>query len=301
MRRGWAMAAVAVSAALWGGMFVVSRVVLGYVSALPLVELRIVIALIVLAPFAVRQRIWRLTGRQVAAIAVIGVVGYTASLSLQFIGTAATSASLGSLITASAPSFIVLFGAIGGERPTRRNVLALAIALLGVTLIAGIDVPSGVSLIGIGALVAAAVTWALYTVLGRRLARSVSLLATLYWGLLAGGIALLPLALPVWPDLTRLSPGVWLGIVYLGAVAMAVAFFLWNYGFAHLSPDTGAVFGLLQPVVGTALGALLLGERLTALTALGGMLILAGAALAGFSATTARDTPLKPIQTIPPE
>lgn len=301
MQRGWAMAAVALSAALWGGMFVVSRVVLRYIPALPLVELRIIIALVVLAPFAIRQHIWRLTVRQVAAIALIGIVGYTASLSLQFIGTAATSASLGSLITASSPSFIVLFSALGGERPTRRNLGALAVALVGVTLIAGIDVPGGVSLIGIGALVAAALTWALYTVLGRRLARSVSLLATLYWGLLAGGIALLPLAVPTWPDLSQLSLGVWLGVVYLGAVAMALAFFLWNYGFAHLAPDTGAVFGLLQPVVGTALGALLLGERLTLLTALGGMLILAGAALAGLGATRTRSGSITLVQTRQPE
>jgi drug/metabolite transporter (DMT)-like permease len=77
------------------------------------------------------------------------------------------------------------------------------------------------------------------------------------------------------------SPTLWLEILYLGLIAMALAFFLWNYGFAHLPSDVGAVFGLFQPLVGVALGVALLGERLTTLGIVGALGIVAGAALAG--------------------
>jgi drug/metabolite transporter (DMT)-like permease len=284
MRRWLAMGALASAAALWGLMYVVSRVALQTVPALPLVLMRVVISLICLAPFAVRARFWRVTPRQLGWLALIGLTGYTCSLSLQFLGTALTSASLGSLITSAAPAFIVLFAALGGERPTSRTLLALALALAGVALIVGVDVPVGGSLTGILALVGAAASWALYTVLGRRLARELPLLTTLFWGLLLGGLAVVPLAAPQWPSLDQMrhySPTLWLEILYLGVIAMALAFFLWNYGFAHLPSDVGAVFGLFQPLVGVALGVALLRERLTALGLVGALGIVAGAALAG--------------------
>jgi drug/metabolite transporter (DMT)-like permease len=296
MRRWLAMGALASAAALWGLMYVVSKDALATVPALPLVVMRIVISLAVLAPFAVRARFWRVSWGQLWRLALIGLAGYTASLSLQFIGTALTTASLGSLITSAAPALIVIFAALGGERPTRRALLALAIALAGVALIVGVDIPAGVSWPGALALVGAAVTWALYTQLGRTLARGVPLVTALVWGLLLGGLAVVPLAAPQWPTLDAMrhySLTLWLEIVYLGAVAMALAFWLWNYGFAHLPADVGAVFGLAQPLVGVALGVALQHDTLTPLAALGGLAILAGAALAGTggSARVALDTP----------
>jgi drug/metabolite transporter (DMT)-like permease len=286
MRRWLAMSALASAAGLWGLMYVVSRFALEIVPALPLVVMRIVISLVVLAPFAIRARFWRVTWGQLGRLALIGVVGYTASLSLQFIGTALTSASLGSLITSASPALVVMFAAMGGERPTRRALLALGLALIGVALIVGVDVPAGLSVQGTLALAGAAATWALYTALGRTQARGVPLVTALFWGLLFGGIAVTPLAAPQWPSFETMrhySLTLWLEIFYLGAIAMALAFFLWNYGFAHLSADVGAVFGLAQPLVGVALGVAIQGDQLSPLAALGGAAIIAGAALAGLS------------------
>ncbi len=284
MRRWLAMGALASAAALWGLMYVISRVALQTVPALPLVVMRLLISLACLAPFALRERFWRVKRRQLGRLALVGLTCYVCSLPLQFIGTALTSASLGSLITSAAPAFIVLFAAFAGERPTLRTTLALALALAGVALIVGVDIPVGVSLAGTLALLGAAVSWALYTVLGRGLARELPLLTILYWGLLIGVLVDIPLAAPQWPSLDQMrhySPTLWLEILYLSVIAMALAFFLWNYGFAHLPSDVGAVFGLFQPLVGVGLGMALLGERLSTLGVVGALGIVAGAALAG--------------------
>lgn len=290
MRRWLAMGALAGAAGLWGLMYVISKYALATVPALPLVAMRIVISLVVLAPFAIRAHFWRVSWGQVWRLGLIGLAGYTASLSLQFIGTALTSASLGSLITSASPALVVAFATLSGERPTRRALLALAIALAGVALIVGVDIPAGLSWPGALALVGAAATWALYTQLGRSLARGIPLVTALVWGLLLGGLAVIPLAAPQWPSLDAMrhySLTLWLEIIYLGAIAMALAFWLWNYGFAHLPADVGAVFGLAQPLVGVALGVALQGDTLTPLAALGGLAIIAGAALAGLGGRAA--------------
>ena len=53
---------------------------------------------------------------------------------------------------------------------------------------------------------------------------------------------------------------VWWGILYLGVVSTALAFYLWNKGFTLLDASTGSLFFFAQPVVGAVLGWLLLGE-----------------------------------------
>ncbi|MDA8218062.1 MAG: DMT family transporter [Dehalococcoidales bacterium] len=81
------------------------------------------------------------------------------------------------------------------------------------------------------------------------------------------GSALAPLPLPAV-----------LGVLYLGAVSTAGAFYLWNKGMALLESDVAAVFFFAQPVVGAFLGWLLLHERLGPSFFLGGALIFAGVA-----------------------
>jgi drug/metabolite transporter (DMT)-like permease len=77
-----------------------------------------------------------------------------------------------------------------------------------------------------------------------------------------------------------LPAAVWWGTLYLGVVSTAVAFYLWNKGFTLMDAATGSLFFFAQPVVGAALGWLLLGERLSARFLLGTAVIIAGGVLA---------------------
>ena len=68
------------------------------------------------------------------------------------------------------------------------------------------------------------------------------------------------------------QPLVWAGVLYVGVVSTALAFYLWNKGFEYIDAATGSLYLFLQPLVGSVLGAMLLGEPL-------GWGFLAGAAL----------------------
>jgi drug/metabolite transporter (DMT)-like permease len=71
-----------------------------------------------------------------------------------------------------------------------------------------------------------------------------------------------------------------LGLLYLGAAASALAFLLWGYGLRHLAAGQAAAFANLNPLVGVAVAALLLGEPVSAAQIAGGVLILSGVWLA---------------------
>jgi drug/metabolite transporter (DMT)-like permease len=270
------------AAAIWGGMYVVSKFVLGFVPPLTLVLARLVVGALTLGLIAALSGQPRVCRRDLPFMALLGFVGLAVSMVAQFAGTRLSTAANAALITSATPAFLVLFAwPILGERLTLARVVGLALATAGVaatTLLAGesVDLAGGSALLaGNALLVVAAVTWALYSVLSRVAARRhpvliVTLYATLFGALFTG--PLVPLELAAAP-LGPIPPLAWLGVLYLGVVSTAGAFYLWNKSIALLGAGLPAVLFFAQPVVGGLLGALLLGERLGLPFFLGGALI----------------------------
>ena len=63
------------------------------------------------------------------------------------------------------------------------------------------------------------------------------------------------------------------GILFLGVISTALAMVLWNTAFAFVDASLASLTFFAQPVVGTFLGWLFLGEQITPLFLLGGLLI----------------------------
>lgn len=69
------------------------------------------------------------------------------------------------------------------------------------------------------------------------------------------------------------------GLLYLGIISTALAFILWNRGLQLLNASSGGLFFFFQPLVGTLLGWLLLGESIGGTFWIGSFLILSGVLL----------------------
>jgi len=264
--------------AIWGGMYVVSKIVLEVIPPFSLIVLRLALGILTLAVIVLVRRGWSVTRRQFWAISGVGAVGYGVSLGFQFVGTKLSTAENGALVTSSTPAFVLLFAALLlGERITLRRLLALAIATAGV--VAVIDLRNAALspsfFWGNLCLVAAALTWALYSVLVRKVTRDTNVLTTTLIAFIGG----LPVCLPpaVWELATggwgHVGPGVMGGVLFLGIISTALAMFLWNTAFAVLDAGAASLTIFAQPVVGTLLSVLFLGERLTPLFIVGGILI----------------------------
>jgi drug/metabolite transporter (DMT)-like permease len=284
MRRLGILSGIAASA-IWGGMYVVSKVVMEVIPPFSLLTLRLLLGTLTLWIIVAFTGGIGFTRKQLLQVLAVGWVGYGVSLGFQFVGTKLSTASNGALVTSTTPAFIILFAAmILREKITHRQLIALGLSTLGV--LAVID-PRSARLspdlfLGNLSLVAAAITWALYSVLVRKVTRDlntlrVSLVA--FWGGLvvtipAGGWELSR------SGLGEITPGVIWGILFLGIISTALAMFLWNTAFANLEAGVASLTFFAQPIVGAGLGALFLGEKLTPLFLFGGALIGIGLWLA---------------------
>ncbi len=283
--RGKALVAGLLATSIWGGMYVVSKVVLEVIPPFGLLSLRLVLGAAVLLAVAGAQRHPPPAGKRILRLLGVGVVGYGVSLGFQFVGTKLSTAANGALVTSATPAFVLLFAAwLLREPVTRRKGLALLLSTVGVVIV--VD-PREARLApdlfwGNLALVAAALTWALYSVLVRAVTRHVDVLWTSLLAFVGGLLLTAPLAL--WEGLALgWGPITWpvvAGVLYLGVVSTALAMYLWNYAFARLEAGVAAMTFFAQPVVGAALGAGLLGERLSGGFFLGGLLIALGVILA---------------------
>lgn len=284
MKRVGIFSGIAASA-IWGGMYVVSKVVLEVIPPFTLLSLRLLLGTFTLWVIVAFTGGIGFSRKQMLQVLAVGWVGYGVSLGFQFVGTKLSTASNGSLVTSTTPAFIILFAAlILGEKITRRQQIALGVSTLGV--LAVID-PRSAQIssdlfLGNLSLVAAAITWALYSVLVRKVTRNldtlrVSLVA--FWG---GMLVTLPAG--AWEishdGVGEITPGIIWGVLFLGIISTALAMYLWNTAFATLEAGVASLTFFAQPVVGAGLGALFLREKLTPLFLLGGALIGLGLWLA---------------------
>ena len=267
------------AASIWGGMYVVSKVVLDVIPPFALLSIRLVMGALVLGIIIYfRKSKTEFTKEQFWKSLLVGVVGYGISLGFQFVGTKLSTASNGSLVTSATPAFVLIFAPfLLGEKTTTRRIVALVVSTLGV--LAVID-PRNAELSptlfwGNMSLLAAALTWALYSVLVRKVSQSGDLLTSSAVMLLGG----LPssIAFGFWEVNTQgvgaITPGIIGGLLFLGIISTAIAMFLWNYAFAELPAAVASLTFFAQPVVGTLLGWFFLSETITPLFLFGGALI----------------------------
>lgn len=270
------------AASIWGGMYVVSKVVLEVIPPFALLSIRLIMGALTLGMVIYfRKNKVAVTKSLFWNSLLVGFVGYGISLGFQFVGTKFSTASNGSLVTSATPAFVLMFAPyLLGEQNTLRRLIALTIASLGV--VAVIDPRtaelSPILFWGNMSLLAAALTWALYSVLVRKISQSSDLLTSSALMLLGGVPS--SLAIGLWEINTQgvgeITWGIIGGLLFLGIVSTAIAMFLWNYAFATLPASVASLTFFAQPVVGTLLGWFFLNEKITPLFLLGGVLIGVG-------------------------
>ena len=287
---------LAIAAALWGGMYVVSAETFAAIPPATLGLLRLALGVAALAAFAA-LRGESLGWAKVPKGAVLRAgVAVAASILLQFAGTALTSAVEGSVVTMATPVFVLIFGRLlEGIRVPRQAWLGITLAAIGVAALAlrssgaeGLVAHASASrLLGIAMLIGGGAAWALFSSLGRPIVAAVGARNAVT---LSAGLAI-PMLLPfVMVELAAggidlaaaTTPSTLLAVLYLGVGATSIGWSCWYRGYAAAPPRLAAGVLFLQPLVAAALGVGLLHEALDGGLALGALFLLGGVAMISF-------------------
>ena len=268
-----------IASIIWGAMFVVVKIIVDEVHPIQLVWLEYLIALVFLIGYSIMKREkWHINWPDLKLIFWIGIIGNTISLVAQEMGTGLSNAQTGSVITSTIPAFMIIFGwLILKEKLDKVKIFSVVIAILGVVMIVGLKMSGTNVILGVLLLVLDSIAWALMSVLVKKVKTYSSLQITIMSTVVAV-VALTPFILSDMSSLTSinfLDPKVIWSLLYIGAVSTAVAYVMWNRGLQIVSAGSSGLFYLIQPIVGSFLGWLLLGEQISVGFVIGSALILA--------------------------
>ena len=279
---------LAAVALLWGGTFIAGRLLATDLPPFTAASGRFAVAAILLWLLArlLEGGLPRLSHRQMLSTALLGCSGIFLYNLCFFSALADMPASRTALFVALNPALTALAAALLlRERLATRQWGGIALALAGAWIIISRGEPVAAihdlaRAFGRGELMmlGAVTSWAAYTLVGRLALAGLSpVAATCYatfWGLgmlLAGAASEWTQWSAAQVSLTHMA-----AIAYLGALGTVVAFVWYYQGVRQLGPARTAVFNNLVPVCGVGLGALMLGEPVTAAMAGGGALAIAG-------------------------
>ena len=273
-------------AAIWGASFLFMRMGAAEFGPLTMTMLRVGGAALLLLPLLV----WR--GQAGAlrshwrAIAVVGVVNSAIPFVLYTVAALAINAGLSAIFNATSPLWGALIAALWlKDRLTLSRALGLAVGFAGVLTLAWgkasfhpgeHGVSAGVAIL---ACLGATLGYGIGANYTQRMLQGVPPLAVAAGSQAAATLVLLVPGLWAWP-VEAPSGTAWWAVTALALLCTGVAYLLYFRLIAHVGPARAISVTYLLPVFGVLWGALFLGEPVTATMGVGGVIILAGTALA---------------------
>jgi len=276
--------AALVTMVLWASAFIVIRTTAVHYSAGAMAFGRLLVGSVTLT-LVVRRRTpapaRRLPrGRPLALVVGFGVLWF--GLYAVVINAAEQHLDAGTtaLLINVAPILVVLLaGLFLGEAVPRTLAIGLAVAFVGVAVIAATTSSGRRDLAGVLLALAAAVLYAVGATLQKQALRDVDPLTATWLGCVVGAVTCLPFAPDLLRSIGRAPAGATAGIVYLGLFPTAVAFTTWAYALANTPVGRLSASSYLVPALTVVLSWLLLAEVPGPAALLGGALCLTGVAL----------------------
>jgi drug/metabolite transporter (DMT)-like permease len=226
-----------------------------------------------------------------------GLAGFFLVPMLYFIGISRLPVGVSLLFEYTAPLLVALWARFGQHQPVKSRLwLGLALSLLGLAAVARIWHTGAGRLdpVGVAAALGAAGLLAFYYVLGARGIAQRDALSLTSWAFGVAAVAGM-LVRPWWSFpyglFARRSDGVPIALLalYLICCGSIASYLLIAAALRHLPPTSVGILGMVEPVIASAVAWLALDERLTPAQLGGGVLILAGVALAETARTVGPD------------
>ncbi len=266
--------------AIWGGSFIFMRVAVPEFGIFALVEVRTLLAtLVLLMVLAIRGGMGDMLAHW-KAIALIGAINTAIPFALFNYSSLHLEAGVNAILNATAPMFGALIAFLWlSDRLTKKAVVGLLIGFTGVAVISEQKIgDQGISILPIITALLATTCYGLAASMMKKYLQGVKPLAVATGSQASASLLLLPLALYTLPE-TMPSVVAWNNAIALALLGTGVAYILYFSLIANLGPAKAITVAYLVPLFGIVWGLVFLSEKLSPQTLVGGGLILTGVAL----------------------
>lgn len=297
MKKGIALLILATI--LWGGNYVCGRYLATALPSTLLNTIRWAISTILLwgllkinkKKFPIKAK-WK-------ELLILGFFGVFAFSTLNYLGLRSLSASYAGMISAGIPIVILFLSPFFlNEHIKPKSWIGAIVSIIGVILLfqgkQGAATQS--SIVGEIEIILACIAWGMYTVLGKRYGKDIDPLTMTagasFYGTILSTISCIG---TVSPDMIHMSGTAWLAVIYVSTLASVVAFFSWSTGVEIVGAGLSAPFINLLPVCTVVFGILFLGEKISVITMVGGVIAIIGAVFATYQTPEKRINKVKHI------
>jgi len=282
------LAAFAIIYFVWGSTFFAIRVGVAEIPPLLMAALRFTIAGAAIFAWSLFRSEAPPSRREWLGVSLVALMIFVFDYGLLFWAERRVPSGVAAVVMATIPAFMavaeILF--LGTQRMTSRLAFALAIGVIGVTILTGVGGArfgkAAIDTVGAVALVAASASWAIASVLTRKLPMPSSKTMSSGAQMLAGGL-MLTLASASFGEWRRfnfaaVSFAAWIALTYLVVFGSIVGFTAYVWLIHHESPTKVGTYAYVNPVVAVIVGYWLGGEPLGIRTVAGSALVLVSVA-----------------------
>ena len=223
-------------------------------------------------------------GRIYGHLFVMGAINIAIPFSLITWAEQSVDSSVAAILNAAVPLFVLVIAAVflKDERLSANRVLGLVVGFVGVAVLVGFD-PSDLAsgnLSGEIALIGSTISYACGAVYARR---NIHGLRPMIPAIFQVGFGLLIVSVLAFvfenPLATQFTPASLFAVIWLGLLGSGLAYLVFFRLLGRWGATRTSMVAYLLPVVGIALGALVLQEQVTLSTLIGTILVIGGIAL----------------------
>lgn len=298
MKKSYVILFLILANLFWAGNYVFGQYVVNEMSPLQMTFTRWFIAVFLLFPIAhwIDRPDWKKVWKQWKILFIMGILGIISYNLVLYWALQYTTSMNAALVNSINPAIIVLFSSLLlKERISLKNGIGLVISLFGVLLvltqghlqeILHLNYNQG-DLLMIGAIL----IWTFYSIIGKKL-KSVPPISATAVSVLLGLVSLVPFIFFTEFNYD-LSTQAIAGIMYIAIFPSVGSFIFWNSALRHINASQAGIYLNLIAVF-TACLNLLLGQPITFVQVIGGILVFIGVYLSSLKAkakVTVKDIP----------
>ena len=268
---------------IWSGIAPFTKYALADFPTLGFMTFRMAIAgLAIFAYLALRRRPMGIERSDVPRFLLAGMLIFGVSSLLFTGGLARTTVAHMIIIASTGPLIAAVWRWLAyRDRPDRRSLIAMTIGFVGVLIVVG-DASSaqGASVIGDLMGVVSAALWVGMTIYPQPLVKKYGAMRSTGWFIVASLLVIVPISIPSLGALARdVPPPVAWGALLYAAMGTLVGNVLWQSAVQQIGPARTLIYLYMQPFLALLIAAIVLGDRLTPLQAIGGLLAIGGVML----------------------